>query len=193
MRRTLSTGLAAMLTLALTSVANPARAEGDEPDTPCQAEIYVTLDPGVSLQPSSGNFASDGQDGTLTCTGPVGGVKPVAGGKGGATGRYGVGAPNSCAKLDGKTDFTISATMPGESGPINFIDHVTGEYAPLEGNWFFGGSFRGSKSYGTFKFTPVDSDCAVRPVKRLFVNAQAWVINGKPDKEMAARLAQVSR
>jgi hypothetical protein len=37
----------------------------------------------------------------------------------------------------------------------------------------------------------VDSDCAVRPVKKLFVNAQAWVINGAPDHDMAARLASV--
>ncbi|HEY3604326.1 MAG TPA: hypothetical protein VGL04_06610, partial [Sporichthyaceae bacterium] len=61
----------------------------------------------------------------------------------------------------------------------------------LENNWFFGGTFRGPHSYGTFKFTPVDSDCAVRPVKKLFVNAQAWVINGAPDHDMAARMASV--
>jgi hypothetical protein len=37
----------------------------------------------------------------------------------------------------------------------------------------------------------VDSDCAVRPVKKLFVNAVAWVVNGQPDADMAARMAQV--
>jgi len=171
--------MAATTTLALTSVAAPARAADAGSDTPCSAEIYVNLDPGVSLTPASGTFASNGQDGTLTCTGSINGDKPVAGGKGGVNGRYGVEAPNSCTKLDGKAEFTISASMPGEHGTINFVDRVVGEYGPLEGNWFFGGTFRGPHSYGEFKFTPVDSDCLVRPVKRLFVQARAFVINGK--------------
>lgn len=189
-RASFRTGLAGLLILGLTSVAGPAQADGKPGDTPCHAEIFVNLDPGVSTTPSSGSLASNGQDGSLTCTGPIGGVKPVAGGTGGALGRYGVDGANSCVKLDGKAEFTISATLPGESGPIKFVDKVVGEYAPLEGGWFFGGSFRGSHSYGTFKFTPVDGTCVLSPVRRLFVDATAWVINGgEPDKEMSARMA----
>jgi hypothetical protein len=184
-------GLPGVLTLALASVAGPAHAAGDAPDTPCQAAITVNLDPGVSLQPSSGTFASNGQDGQVACTGEVNGRKSVAGGTGGATGRYGVDNPNSCYQLTGKTVFTITASLPTDAAPIKFSDTVNGEYGPLEDNWFFGGSFKGPHSYGTFKFTPVDSDCVVRPVKKLFVNAQAWVINGAPDKDMAARMATV--
>jgi hypothetical protein len=189
----LSVGLPGVLVVALASVAGPARAAEDAPDTPCQAEITVNLDPGVSLQPSSGSFASNGQDGQVACTGDVAGRKPSAGGTGGAVGRYGVDNPNSCSQLNGKTVFTITASLPTDTKPILFKDTVTGEYGPLESQWFFGGSFKGPHSYGTFKFTPVDSDCAVRPVKKLFVNAQAWVINGSPDKDMAARMGAVQQ
>jgi hypothetical protein len=191
LRRILSVGLPGVLTLALASVAGPARAADDAPDTPCQAQITVNLDPGVSLQPSSGTFASNGQDGQVACSGPINGRSTAAGGSGGAVGKYGVDSPNSCSQLTGKTVFTITASLPSGTGPITFKDTVTGEYGPLQNNWFFGGSFKGPHSYGTFKFTPVDSDCVVRPVKKLFVNAQAWVINGAPDKDMAARMAAV--
>jgi hypothetical protein len=189
MRRTLSTAMAGLLTLVLTGPASPAHAAADTADTPCSAEITVDLDPGVSMTPSSGTFHSHGQDGSLTCTGAVDGRQPVAGGKGGADGKYGVEAPNSCYQLTGKAEFTLSATLPTEHGAIDFIDHVKGEYGPLEGSWFFGGSFRGPKSYGTFRFTPVNSDCVVRPVKTLFVQATAWIINGKPDAQMAERMS----
>jgi hypothetical protein len=191
LRRILSVGLPGVLTVVLATLAGPARAADDAPDTPCQAQIFVNLDPGVSLQPSSGTFASNGQDGQVACTGPINGRSTVAGGAGGATGRYGVDEPNTCYQLKGKTVFTITATLPAGTKPILFSDTVTGEYGPLENNWFFGGTFKGPHSYGTFKFTPVDSDCAVRPVKKLFVNAQAWVINGAPDKDMATRMATV--
>jgi hypothetical protein len=191
LRRILCVALPGVLTLALAAVAGPAQAAGDAPDTPCQAEIYVNLDPGVSLQPSSGSFASNGQDGKVACTGDVDGRHSVAGGMGGAVGKYGVDNPNSCYQLKGKAVFTLTANLPTDTKPILFSDDVTGEYGPLENNWFFGGSFKGSHSYGTFKFTPVDSDCAVRPVKKLFVNAVAWVVNGQPDADMAARMAQV--
>ena len=189
MRRSLSGGLAGLMTLAFASVASPVQAESDEADTPCQAQIFIDLEPGVSLTPSSGKFHSHGQDGSLTCTGPIAGVKPVAGGTGGAEGRYGVDTPNSCYQLNGKTEFTLSATLPGTAGPIHFVDNVVGEYGPLEGNWIFGGSFHGSKSYGVFKFTPVDSDCFLRPVRSLFIDATAWIVNGKPDRDMATRMS----
>jgi hypothetical protein len=175
MRQIVSTALASLLTVTLTAPATAAHAAAGSADTPCTAQIYVDLDPGVSMQPSSGTFHSNGQDGSLTCSGPIAGRQPVAGGKGGAAGKYGVDGPNSCYQLTGKTEFTISATLPTEHGVINFVDHVTGEYGPGEANWFFGGSFHGQKSYGTFKFTPVDSDCVVRPVRRLFVDATAFI------------------
>ncbi len=189
MRRLMSTGLAAMLTVALTGVGgSAAQAAGDPADTPCTAELTVDLDPGVSLQPSSGSFHTQGQDGSLTCSGPVDGQTPVAGGKGGAVGRYGIDAPNSCSKLDGKLEFTITASLPTEHGQINFTDHGTGEYGPGEGSWFFGGSFKGQKTYGTYKLTPVGGDCLVRPVRQLYMQVTAWVVNGKADTEAASRM-----
>ncbi len=169
----------------------PQVAVADEPDTPCQADIIVDLDPGVSVQPSSGSFTSTGEQGKLVCSGKVNGKTPSAGGTGGADGKYGVDGPNSCAKLDGKTIFTVSATLPTEGGEIKFVDKVTGNYAPLQGNWIFGGAFKGPKSYGIFRFTPTgpDHNCVVGPVKSLAVQADAWVINGAPDGAMAERMS----
>jgi len=137
LRRIISVALPGVLTLALASVAGPAQAAGDAPDTPCQAEIFVNLDPGVSLQPSSGSFASNGQDGHVACTGDIDGRHSVAGGTGGAVGRYGVDAPNSCYQLKGTAVFTLTALLPTDTKPINFKDVVKGEYGPLENNWFF--------------------------------------------------------
>ncbi|MGQ0845125.1 MAG: hypothetical protein ACT4QF_13435 [Sporichthyaceae bacterium] len=188
MRQGITTALVGATALIAGVLVAPQAAVADEPDTPCTAEISIDLDPGVGLQPSSGSFTSGGESGGLSCTGKIGGREVTAGGKGGAIGKYGVDGPNSCAKLDGKTAFRITATLPGTGGDIKFSDDVLGQYGPLQGNFFFGGSFQGKKSYGTFKFTPVDSDCVVRPVKKLFAQVTAWAVNGSPDGAAVQRM-----
>lgn len=184
-----STALIGVAALVAATVAAPTPAVADAADTPCSADILVEVNPGVGLEPSSGTFTSNGEEGALACTGKVNGKDVTAGGVGGAAGKYGVDAPNSCSKLDGKTTFTVTATLPTTGDkPIKFSDNVVGQYGPLQGNFFFGGSFKGPKSYGTFKFVPIDSDCFVRPVKKLLVQASAWIVNGSADAAMAERM-----
>lgn len=168
-----------------------ARTVEDAPDTRCQAAITVDLKPGISLQPSSGSLTSGGETGSGACNGPVNGQQTTAGGVGGVTGRYGVDAPNSCTKLDGKATFTLTATFPTEnSGETKFRDDVTAQYAPLQGNWIAGGSFQGKKSYGTFKLTPAGptNNCVVTPITKLLVQGDVWVVNGEPDAAAEQRM-----
>lgn len=190
MRRITGSALLGAAVLVAGVLVAPHAAVADEPDTPCQADIIVDLDPGVGLQPASGTFTSNGEQGKLVCSGKVNGKDLTGGGSGGADGKYGLDGPNSCSKLDGKTEFTVAATLPTEGGELKFSDTVTGNYAPLQGNWFFGGSFKGPKSYGIFRFTPVgpDHNCVISPVKKLAVQADAWVINGQPDGAMESRM-----
>jgi hypothetical protein len=191
MRQVMTTTLVGVAALVAGALVAPQVAVADEPDTPCQADIIVDLDPGVGLQPASGTFTSNGEQGKLVCSGKVQGKAPSGGGTGGADGKYGIDGPNSCAKLDGKTEFTVKATLPSEGGEIKFVDTVIGNYAPLQGNWIFGGAFKGPKSYGIFRFTPTgpDQNCLVGPVKQLAVQADAWVVNGQPDGAMQSRMA----
>lgn len=187
--RIVSTALIGAAALVAATLVAPTPAVAEEPDTPCSAGVVVALNPGVSLQPSSGTLSS-GQDGSLVCNGKVNGKEVVGGGTGGADGKYGVDGPNSCSKLDGKAVFKIFATLPGKDGPIEWSDTVTGTYAPLGGNWFFGGSFKGQKSYGTYRITPAgpEHNCVVSPVSRLLIQADAFIVNGSPDAAMTDRM-----
>lgn len=131
MRRITGSTLVGAAVLVAGVLVAPQAAVADEPDTPCQADIIVDLDPGVGLEPASGTFTSNGEQGKLVCSGKVDGKELTGGGTGGADGKYGIDGPNSCAKLDGKTEFTVTAALPTEGGELTFKDTVVGNYAPL--------------------------------------------------------------
>lgn len=183
MRRITGTALVGTAALVGAVLVAPQAAIADEPDTPCTASVTVALTPGISVQPSSGALKS-ADAGSLACTGKVNGKEIVGGGTGGAIGKYGVDAPNSCSKLDGKAAFKIFAELPTKDGTVKWSDDVVGTYAPLQQNWFFGGTFKGPKSYGTYRITPAgpQHNCVVMPVTSLLIQADAFIVNGSPDR-----------
>src|ERR1051325_2150870 len=76
---------------------------------PCTAEVDLTVAPGLSNSPSSGTWTTNGETGTITCTGRLGGYEVTGPGTIGGHGRYGVNDPDTCrgGEADGPHFFSI--------------------------------------------------------------------------------------
>jgi len=131
---------------------------------PCTAEVDLTVAPGLSNSPSSGTWTTNGETGTITCTGRLGGYEVTGPGTIGGHGRYGVNDPASCrgGDADGPQFFSIPT-----SGGIQHIrnDHFV-TYGPLKGDGPYGGEFRGPRFSGTFQARPVEGDCVTAPITK---------------------------
>jgi hypothetical protein len=150
--------------LVTTGLVAPARAE--EAGTPCRFEVDVTLSPGLSREPSSGTFKSNGESGTLDCQGDVGG-RPVAGrGTFGADGRYGTDrGGDHCYSKEGHGEGTAHLTIPVEGGSQHVDDPFTLTYR-VDGRSVVG-DITGRRFTGTFDVTKADGDCLWSPVKKI--------------------------
>jgi hypothetical protein len=158
--------------LATGLVVTPARA--DESGTPCTFEVDVALSPGLSRQPSSGSFDSNGESGKLDCQGSVGG-QPVTGrGSFGADGRYGIdGDGDSCKSTEGRGDGTAHFTVPVEGGSQHVDDPFTMTYR-VDGRSVVG-EITGRRFSGTFDVTQADGDCLWRPVTKIRIKGKGYL------------------
>ncbi len=150
------------------AVAPPA---GGAEGTPCSAEVDLTIAPGLSNTPSSGTWTTNGETGTITCTGRLGGSEITGPGTIGGHGRYGVNDPDTCrgGEADGPQFFSI----PTSGG----IQHITNDhfstYGPLEGGGVYGGEFHGPRFSGTFQARPVEGDCVSAPITKAHFTIKA--------------------
>ncbi|HEU5447807.1 MAG TPA: hypothetical protein VFW57_02245 [Acidimicrobiia bacterium] len=120
----------------------------------CTAEGDLVITPGLSTSPSSGTYGTD-QPGTLNCKGGgKGTVEPA--------GKYGTKDPDTCSSGGegaGKATFTFA------DGKTVVDDAIEFTYGPFQGG-ALGGSWKGSRSSGTFEVTSADGDCVTRPISK---------------------------
>jgi hypothetical protein len=167
----------AVLLLAATVAAHPASAE--ESPTHCTFSLVVSLSPGLSFVPSSGEFTSGGQTGTVTCDGIVRGVQPTGPGTLGVTGRYGTQDPDTC--LDGEGEGRFSFTFPtaeGEGKRSNNFSFSFGLVGALVGGP--PGEFSGNGFSGTIDVQPEEGNCFVTPVTKVSIRGQGTITEQQP-------------
>lgn len=134
--------------------------------TTCSVKNPVTLTPGVSLQGSTGTFESK-TIGTVTCDGPVNGVKPTGPGTFLDKGNYGTQDPDDCL---GGGEGTGSYTMvfPTARGKKTVVLAFTLEFgAPSTQGGLIGIHTKGDGFVGEFGGTPTAGDCVTAPVTKV--------------------------
>jgi hypothetical protein len=140
--------------------------------TRCTFEFVAIAAPGISTAPTSGTIATDGETGTFTCTGPVGGHQVTGPGTLGLRGRYGITGGDTC-QWGGEGDGVDSLTVPTSGGDQRISNTVTSmAYGTLHGPGPLSGTFDGDRMSGTFEFRPLDGDCVSEPVTRFRVTGQ---------------------
>lgn len=134
--------------------------------TNCKATVDLVLEPGLSNEPSSGTFTSDGETGEVECDGPVNGQEPTGPGTWGVEGHYGTDDPDACTS-GGEGDAIQSSTVPTKDGEEKVTNNATFTYGALQGGGTFGGEFTGDKADGTFEVTPTEGDCVSAPITKI--------------------------
>lgn len=148
---------------------------GAQPEgTPGTFGVDVIVDPGLSMEPSTGIYHTDGV-GTLNCQGPVNGRQPTGLGTLGFEGRYGTVDPDSCMS-GGEATGTDHLTIPTADG----LQQITSEYTAVYGklsneNWVFGGQFTGTRFTGRLRFTLLEGDCVTSPVTKIRVTGEGLI------------------
>ena len=134
--------------------------------TECFIDKDETLSPGLSINPSSGTFATPA-DGVVECHGPVNGHKPTGDGRFSEVGRYGTKDPDTC-QGGGEGDGRFVVTIPTDAGDQRFAALFTFTYGePSTRGGVVAGRFEGDGFHGTFDATPKEGDCVTRPVTRI--------------------------
>ena len=151
-------------------------AEADESGTPCSFEVDVSLSPGLSREPSSGTFESNGESGNFDCQGSVGGHPVTGPGTFGAEGRYGIdGDGDDCRSKEGQGDGTAHFTVPAEGGTHHVDDPFTMTYR-VDGRTVVG-EITGQRFSGSFDVTQAEGDCLWKPVTRIRIKGEGRLIN----------------
>jgi hypothetical protein len=146
-------------------------------DTHCLAVFDLTFSPGISMSPSSGTATSHGETGTNRCDGPINGKQVTGPGTRGEDLRYGVRDSGTCS--GGKSDVTFSFTMPTADGVERVVSTFVAEYGPLQGGGAYGGTFTGERMYGKFTVTAIEGDCVTKPITKVRLHCDEWVVNEK--------------
>jgi len=151
---------AAVLALGVTP-AGPARGASG---TPCTFEYDAVISPGISSSPSSGTLTSNGETGTITCSGPVNGKQPTGPGSFGVDGRYGTKGGVTC-QSGGDVEGVLAFTIPTSGGAEHVTNHFTATFTGLQ-DGLFPAQYTGDRMSGTAEATPRDGDCASKPITK---------------------------
>ncbi len=143
-------GVVIAATWALPGMATPVAGQAERT---CTGEHDFTISPGLSNNPTSGTFTTDGETGTIDCQGEKGSW--------GFAGAYGTKDPDTCTS-GGEGTVTHSVTLAsGEK----ITDDGEFTYGALQ-NGVFGGSFKTSRMSGDFEVTPTKGDCVTAPITK---------------------------
>ncbi len=165
------------ITLLLLSVpAIPATPASGASPTQCTFEHDVVASPGLSTSPSSGTVTTNGETGTFVCDGPVNGKQPTGPGTSGTEGRYGTKGADTC-QSGGEGDAVMSMTIPTASGAEHITNTGSFDYGAFKAGAPFSATFTGDRMSGTMEVTPIDGDCASKPVTRYHVKGKG-TLNG---------------
>jgi hypothetical protein len=164
--------LPAITLLLLSAPVIPAApASGASGATQCTFEHEVVASPGLSTSPTSGTITTNGETGTFACDGPVNGKQPTGTGTSGSEGRYGTRGGDTC-QSGGEGDAVRSMTIPTAGGPERIKNTVTYEFGAFKAGAPFSARFTGDRMSGTMEVTPIDGDCASKPVTRYRVTGK---------------------
>ena len=142
-----------------------------EPQTNCRFATEVTLSPGLSVKPSSGTFASDGESGRVECDGPVRGIHPSGPGTLGVMGKYGTKDPDTCFAGEGEGRFSF--TFPTAQGTGKRSNVFTFSFSLVGGP---SGGFKGEGFGGSFDdVRPENGDCFVNPVTKVAIKGHGTI------------------
>src|SRR5581483_276529 len=159
--------LTAGMAFLLAPVVQPGQA-GAGGGTPCTFEFDIVVSPGLTTSPSSGTFTSDGENGTITCAGPVNGHRTAGSGRIGIDGRYGNEKPYSC-RDDAQGEGTMRMTFPTSDGTQTITNPFTYTDSAYQEGRLFAGTFHGDRMSGKFQAQPTDGDCVSRPMTRFHI------------------------
>ena len=164
--RTALSATALLTTGFITPIATtgPAGAAG----TACAFSASVDLTPGLSAQPGTGTFTTNGPTGTIDCGESSGTL--------GFEGKYGTKDPDSCAGAfyngnEGDGSFVLSTPGTGTvEGTFTFV------YGTLSSNGgVVEGTFQGEKISGTFQLSPTAGDCFSSPISQGRITGQGML------------------
>jgi hypothetical protein len=136
----------------------------------------VVASPGLTTAPSSGTVKGAEKDSTITCNGPVNGKQPTGPGTIGVDARYGTKDPATC-QSGGEGDGVHSITIPTSGGAEHIKNTFTYTFGAFKAGAPFSGTFQGDQMPGTIEVTPVDGDCASKPVTKFHVKGKG-TLNG---------------
>jgi hypothetical protein len=152
------------------------QAAGQEEVTRCTFDWVAILEPGLSMEPSTGMHSSE-SPGALDCEGPVNGLRPTGTGTLSEDGPYGTLDPDSCTS-GGEATGTDRLTIPTADGPQQINSEFTATFGKLSNkNGIFGGEFTGTRFTGSFTFTVLEGDCVTTPITKVRVTGDG-VIHG---------------
>jgi hypothetical protein len=149
------------------------QAEGEGPnDAKCTLQVPAHLSPGLSMTPSSGTDRSNGETGTIDCTGRLGGHKVTGPGTLGFEAVY---SGSTCLSHGGRGRYF--GTVPTEGGTHRFEGTMIYLKAGPLG---VAGDQPGAKMVGAGTVTPVAGNCAQTPMTEAKVNMSLSIVgNGE--------------
>jgi hypothetical protein len=142
--------------------------------THCKFEFDMIIEPGLSMEPSTGTHFSDGL-GALDCDGLVNGHQVTGTGTLGEDGPYGTDDPDSC-QSGGEASGTDHLTVPTADGPQRIDSEFTATYGKLSNKGgLFHGEFTGTRFTGTFEFRALEGDCVTTPVTKAHFSGEGII------------------
>ena len=136
----------------------------------CTATLVIVLDPGFSVEGSTGTHRSESAA-PLTCEGAVAGSPITGAGTLTDEGPYGTEDPDGC--LTGSEGTGIDRiTVPTEHGPQVVESRYSYFAAKPSNGWPLRGQFTGSRFTGTFELTPLQGDCVSAPITKVELQLQ---------------------
>jgi hypothetical protein len=141
--------------------------------TTCKIEHLVSVDPGLSVQGSSGTF-EDKVLGTVNCDGPLKGITPTGTGTFHDQGRYGTEHPASCLE-GGQGEGAYTMVFPTADGERTVVLPFTlkfGDPHPVLEEGPVGVHTKGDGWIGEFGGTPKEGDCVSKPVTKILAKGK---------------------
>jgi hypothetical protein len=149
--------------------------------TACIAEWDITISPGVGARPSFGRYGTAGEDGVITCQGPLNGHAVTGPGTWGAAGTYGTAAEqDDCLGVHGPIRFTFA--IPTDAGPRHGSTEGRFDYGLRHGPNPLGAQLDTPLATGSYQFTPLQGDCLTQPLTRGHLRFQFLLTDVAPSR-----------
>ena len=131
----------------------------------CTVTWVIVIDPGLSMEPSTGTHRSDGVT-ALHCDGSVNGHRVTGPGRFSQDGPYGTDDPDTC-QSGGEATGIDRLTIPTADGPQQIDSEFKAVFGKLSNQGgLFHGEFSGTRFSGTFEFRVLEGDCVTTPITR---------------------------